>query len=100
MFNNGRGVPQNDAEAMKWFRLAANQGDAEAQFNLGVMFRDGVGVPQNYVQAHMWVNLAGAGGNSNGNKNRDMVAGEMTAAQIAEAQRLAAAWKAKPTQPR
>ena len=79
---------------------AANQGDADAQNNLGVMFDNGQGVPQNYVQAHMWFNLAGAEGNSEGNKNRDMVARKMTAAQIAEAQRLAAEWKPKPTQPR
>ena len=30
--------PQDDAEAAKWFRLAAEQGDAEAQHNLGVMY--------------------------------------------------------------
>ena len=30
--------PQDDAEAAKWFRLAAAQGDAEAQHNLGVMY--------------------------------------------------------------
>ncbi len=29
---NGRGVPQDDAEAAKWFRLAAEQGLVEAQF--------------------------------------------------------------------
>ena len=38
MYQNGRGVPQDDAEAAKWFRLAAEQGDAEAQHNLGVMY--------------------------------------------------------------
>ena len=30
--------PQDDAEAAKWYRLAAEQGDAEAQHNLGVMY--------------------------------------------------------------
>ena len=33
MYQNGRGVPQDGAEAAKWFRLAAEQGDAEAQHN-------------------------------------------------------------------
>ena len=99
MFANGQGVPQNDAEAMKWYRLAANQGNARAQNDLGVMFATGQGVPQNYEQAHMWFNLAGAEGKPDGNRNRDGVAEKMTAAQIAEAQRLAAEWKAKPTQP-
>ena len=36
-YANGRGVPQNNAEAVKWYRLAADQGDAGAQFNLGLM---------------------------------------------------------------
>ena len=42
MFGNGRGVPQNYAEAMKWFCLAADQGNAGAQFMLGVMFDGGL----------------------------------------------------------
>ncbi len=100
MFGDGRGVPENEAEGKKWSRLAADQGHAFAQISLGVMFSKGEGVPQDYVQAHMWFNLAGAGGNSIGKQGRDWVARKMTPAQIAEAQRLAAEWKPKPTQPR
>ena len=36
VYNEGRGVPQDDAEAAKWFRLAAEQGVAAAQSDLGV----------------------------------------------------------------
>ena len=36
-------MPQNYAEAVKWFRLAADQGDASAQYNLGVMYAKGQG---------------------------------------------------------
>ena len=32
------GVPEDDAEAVKWFRKAADQGDAHAQYNVGVMY--------------------------------------------------------------
>ena len=46
MYENGQGVPQDYAEALKWFRLAADQGDAKAQHNLGVMYYYGEGVPQ------------------------------------------------------
>jgi TPR repeat protein len=38
-------------EALRWFRQAAEQGAAEAQYNLGVMYRDGLGVPQNIEKA-------------------------------------------------
>ena len=34
MYDNGRGVPESDAEAVKWFRLAAEQGTESAQFEL------------------------------------------------------------------
>ena len=54
---DGRGVPQDDVEAVRLFRLAAAQGDARAQFTLGVMYANGRSVPQDDVQAHMWTNL-------------------------------------------
>ena len=95
MYYTGQGVPQDHVQAVKWFRLAADQGLASAQFFLGLMYAKGEGVPQNYVQAHMWLNLAGAGGDTLAPKNRDIASKKMTPAQIAEAQRLAAAWKPK-----
>ena len=58
MYDQGRGVAQDDAEAMRWWRLAAEQGLADAQYNLGVSYVTGEGVPQDYVQAHLWYNLA------------------------------------------
>ena len=54
MYHDGLGVPQNYAEAVKWFRLAADQGHAGAQYNLGVMYFKGDGVPREYVQSLMW----------------------------------------------
>ncbi len=57
------------------------------------MYKNCQGVTQDYVQAHMWFNLAGAQGNKKATKNRDIVAGLMTPARIAEAQRLAREWK-------
>jgi uncharacterized protein len=44
MYANGQGVPQDYAEAVSWFRKAADQGVAAGQYNLGVMYRDGQGV--------------------------------------------------------
>ena len=58
MYDNGEGVPQNAAEAVKWYRLAAEQGFAIAQSNLGLMYVNGEGVPQNYVEAVKWYRLA------------------------------------------
>ena len=38
MYEEGNGVPQDYAKAVKWYRLAADQGYADAQYNLGVMY--------------------------------------------------------------
>jgi uncharacterized protein len=95
MYASGQGVPQDYAEAVKWYRLSAAQGDAMAQSNLGVMYVNGQGVPQDYVQAHMWFNLAAAQGNADTVKNHDIAASKMTPAQIAEAQRMTREWLSK-----
>jgi uncharacterized protein len=92
-YRQGTGVPQNNAEAVKWYRKAADQGYRDAQFNLASMYASGLGVPQDYVQAHMWRNLAAMAGDQEAGKYRDIVAGRMTATQIAEAQKLARDWK-------
>ena len=59
MHYDGEGVPQDYAEAVKWYRLAADQGYANAQYNLGVMCRDGHGVPQDGAEGVKWYRLAG-----------------------------------------
>ena len=40
MYNSGKGVPQDYAAAVSWYRKAAEQGNADAQFDLGVMYHD------------------------------------------------------------
>jgi hypothetical protein len=49
MFAQGRGVAQSDAKAARWFRKAADQGNAGAQYNLGAIFAQGRGVAQSDV---------------------------------------------------
>ena len=51
MYKEGKGVTQNFERAFLWFKLAAKQGDAEAQFRLGLMYFEGQGVTQNYEKA-------------------------------------------------
>ena len=89
MYRNGQGVVQNYAEAVRWYKLAAAQGHAEAQSSLGQMYAIGHGVLQDYTRAHMWFNLAAVKSESNAIKNRDLIVKLMTPQQIAEAQKLA-----------
>ena len=72
----------------KWYRLAAEQGFANAQYNLGVMYANGEGVPEDKVLACMWWNLAAANGHENASKNKGIIAKSMTSSQIVEAQEL------------
>ncbi len=94
MYDTGRGVPQDDDEAAKWYRKGAEQNLPGAQENLGVFYARGRGVPQNYVQALLWLNLAAEQGSKDAIKNRDIIAKRVTPAQIAEAQKLAREWLA------
>ena len=54
----GAGVPQDFVEAVTWWRTAAEQGYAPAQYELGLMYADGEGVPQNYTEAAKWYRMA------------------------------------------
>lgn len=45
-------VPDDDVAAAEWYRKAATQGHAGAQYNLGWMYNDGRGVPQNFAEAY------------------------------------------------
>jgi len=100
MHADGRGVPQNDAEAVKWYQKAADQGDAMAKINLGVLYANDQGEPQDYVQAHLWFSIAAARYPEKDHREeavsaRDRVAAKITPEQIAEAQALATNWKPK-----
>ena len=73
-------------------KALAEQGKASAQNNLGVMYYSGQGTPQDYKKAHMWFNLAAVSGDEDSVKNRDIVAKNMTPADIAAAQQMAREW--------
>ena len=65
-----------------------------AQYQFARMYREGRGVPQDFVLAHMWFNIVAGSGGKLGGLSRDVIARQMTPAQIAEAQRLAREWMA------
>ena len=98
MYDNGRGVPQNCAEAVKWYRLAAEQGNASAQNNLGSMYENGQGLPQNYAEAYFWFILAAASGDELAKKGRNLVAERLSKQQIGEVQKRAASWQPRSSQ--
>ena len=63
------GVPKDYEKAMYWYRLAAEQGFAPAESNLGTMFAKGHGVAVNYPEAVRWFRLAAEKGYALGLQN-------------------------------
>jgi len=58
------GVVQDFKEAVKWFRKAAEQGNADAQYALGRAYHEGQGVDYNYTEAVKWLKKAAEQGQS------------------------------------
>ena len=54
----GKGVKQDDAEALKWYRKAAEQGHTTGQINLGNRYANGEGVEKDYAEAVKWLRKA------------------------------------------
>ena len=75
-----------------WLPLA-EQGNAKAQYNLGVMYGKGQGVPQDYKEAVKWWNLSGSNGFKDAVTNRNIVEKKMSKQKIENAQELARNWK-------
>lgn len=74
----------------------AMAGDVAALFNLGVAYSTGSnGVECDLVEAHKWFNLAASRGHEDAGYCRADVSDEMTAREIAEAQRRARRWLAE-----
>jgi TPR repeat protein len=87
-------ISQKGAEFLIRSRLAdAERGDVDALYELGVSYSTGQGgIPVDLVEAHKWFNLAALSGCTRGQECRAEIAMEMTAREIAEAQRQARSW--------
>ena len=71
----------------------AARGDADALYDLGIAYSSGSqGVDVDLIQAHKWFNLAALNGIERGHESRAEISEDMTAREIAEAQRQARAW--------
>src|SRR6266446_4285730 len=96
MYASGRGVSLDHAQAVQWWRRAAEQGDASAQFNLGLSYRDGRGLPQDYSEALMWLTVASTrmpdADRQGAAAARDALARDLPPAQVAAADKRARAW--------
>jgi Sel1 repeat len=92
-YERGNGVPQNYAEAAKWYQKAAEQDYSTAQLNLGNLLAEGRGVEQDLTEAYKWMYLArlhprGWFERDAAIQHLDRLRALMTPDQIAEGQKL------------
>ena len=81
-----------DRSSYLWRERAADHGEVDAQFDMGLMFSTGHGVEPDYVVAHKWFNLAAAQGNEEALSHRADLARDMSSVEIARAQKMAREW--------
>jgi TPR repeat protein len=85
-------VKRDVAEAVRWFSLAADEGVAISQENLGVLYANGDGVPKDMIQAHRWLNLSRINGQGTAAEKLATIERGMSAQDIARATELAQQW--------
>ncbi|HEY1962331.1 MAG TPA: hypothetical protein VGG69_07935 [Rhizomicrobium sp.] len=78
-----------DIDALTQYENDARNGRPDALYNLGLAYSTGQGVSVDYVAAHKWFNLAAMRGSEIAKSWRAQISSEMSAGQIAEAQKLA-----------
>ena len=69
MYDDGRGVAENQEEAVRLYRLAVAQNHVSSQSNLGYMYDHGRGVAQDSKEAFKWYMIAAEQGDANSQFN-------------------------------
>jgi len=89
-------ISEKGAEFLIRSRIAdAERGNVDALFDLGIAYSTGRGgIAVDLIEAHKWFNLAALSGSTRGQECRAEISVEMTAREIAEAQRQARGWLA------
>jgi len=91
LYRIGLGVPQDPGKMVKWYEVAAGQGHVGAQLLVADAYAFGQGVQQNFVQAYVWYQIARTYWGDLAKNAHDMVASQMTPAQISKAKNLVSA---------
>ena len=73
MYLDGKGVPQNMSEAVRYLSLSAAASSSLGQNNLGGLYRDGKGVSRDFARAMQWFSASASQGNSAGMYNMGLM---------------------------
>lgn len=94
LYDQGKGVPQDYAQAMIWYLKAAEQGLPQAQINLGILYEEGQGVKPDPVRAYFWYALADVQGDGQAPQAKKDLAEKMTPAQVQDAEQQVKTYQA------
>jgi hypothetical protein len=94
LYARGDVVEQNLAEAVKWYRKAAEQGHDSAQYKLGLAYQKGKGVPKSETEAYIWLNISAENGAPFNGRGRagelaDEIRASLSAIQLEQAEKIA-----------
>ena len=102
-YSRGEIVQRDDKQAVHWALLAAEQDSTEAFLFLGYATKQGAGTERNLVEAYKWFGIAAAHTQAaevaEAVRERDEIAGQLTAAELQQAQHLALEWWIRPRSP-
>jgi uncharacterized protein len=90
MYYTGTGVTKNNQQAARWVRMAAEEGYASAQLDLGYLYEQGKGVSLDYTAAYMWYRAAADRGEKRAKTQLTKLSTLLTVAQIKQADEAAA----------
>ena len=83
LYAEGKAVPNDFAEAAKWFRKAGDQGHAKALYFLGVIYTNGFSVPVDFAEGYVLFCLAAKFGFEAATEDCDNLAGELLPEELA-----------------
>jgi TPR repeat protein len=89
-------VPPNNAEALKWYLLAANQGDVLAQYNVGMRYYEGHSIKPDAVLAYKWLSLSAAQNLPDAARALESLSARMSRDQLNQARELIRQFKITP----
>jgi len=88
IYDQGKGVPEDDAEAFKWYKRASDQGLPSAQYSMATLFAKGSGVARDDFAAYVWYAVAAVQSQDGAAQARDEIAKSLSAEQLEAGQKL------------
>jgi uncharacterized protein len=95
LYLHGLGVPEDEAEALRWLLRASAQGDGRAQFYAGHMYESRARTEADLVEAYKWYSVAAARGMPLGQAIFESLEQRMTAEEVYEAEQSARQFRPK-----